>query len=85
MKRKNSKGTIEAETIISKREELGAWLKKKREAKDISLYKLLHEGGLNLTQSKDIEGGRTSYTIDSLIRYCEITNIKNIPLKFMQL
>lgn len=55
--------------------ELGAKLKTLREKNGVSTYRLEKEG-MNRTACNGIEDGSTSYTIDSLIRYCAICDIE---------
>lgn len=55
--------------------EFGEKLRTLRKKNGVSTYRLEKEG-MNRTVCNMIENGGTSYTIDSLIRYCEICGIE---------
>lgn len=57
--------------------EMGKELKKLREGNGVSTYKL-NKYGFNMSTIKSIEEGRTAYTIDTLIKYCNACGIKKI-------
>ncbi len=61
--------------IPSVREVIGENLKKFRESKQITIYRLINETGLSRQQLNAIEKGETSYTIDSFIKYISALNL----------
>lgn len=54
--------------------EFGKRLKEIREANKVSMYRL-EKSGLNRTNVGKMEKGISSYTIDSLLSYCEASGI----------
>ncbi len=56
---------------MKNRKEIGERLKKIREKKQISTHKLQKEYGLRYEILKSIEEGNASYTVNSLLKYCE--------------
>jgi transcriptional regulator with XRE-family HTH domain len=60
------------------RSELSTLLKSKRGVTKNKLHKL---SGLSRTQIDNIESGKTNYTVDSLLLYCEHGNINLMAIK----
>ena len=55
---------------------LGAQLRKLREDKAVTQYRLIKNAGLTYLQVKAIENGASSYTVDSLLAYINALGVE---------
>lgn len=61
--------------IEKEREKIGEALKKKRMEQGVSTY-MLEKRGLHTSMPALVEGGKTGYTVDSLIKYLAAIGLK---------
>lgn len=62
------------DTILKERRIIGRILQDKRKERNITLYRAAIETGMQPTQLKSVELGRTAYAIDTLLHYADYLN-----------
>jgi transcriptional regulator with XRE-family HTH domain len=62
------------ETILNERRLIGKILQQKRKEKGVTLYRASIDCGMQSTQLKCVELGRTAYAIDTLLHYADYLN-----------
>jgi transcriptional regulator with XRE-family HTH domain len=70
-------GMKKEEVITSARVMIGAYLKELREDQKVTLGEL-RQKGMRYEVARSIEEGSASYTIDSLLQYCQILKIQPV-------
>jgi len=56
-------------------QELGAYLKARRIAMGISIYRIMKDSGLSQKTTYRIERGNAAYAITSLLLYCDVLGL----------
>lgn len=70
---------VNKEVLKSAREIIGCFLRELRKEKGIPIQRL-RDAGMNFHVIKSIEEGSKSYTIDSLLIYCQVVGINPVFL-----